>query len=100
MTGHIFADESLFDADRGGPATNNQPDTPDYGGEMSALVYDHGMSAAQHAARRLRRPRAGADVARRRHARRLPPADAAHTPASAVAARTRSSRPRCRCCCG
>jgi D-alanyl-D-alanine carboxypeptidase/D-alanyl-D-alanine-endopeptidase (penicillin-binding protein 4) len=45
VTGHIFADESLFDSDRGGPATNNLPDTPDYGGEMSALVYDHGMSA-------------------------------------------------------
>ena len=44
VTGHIFADESLFDTDRGGPATNNLPDTPDYGGEMSALVYDHGMS--------------------------------------------------------
>jgi D-alanyl-D-alanine carboxypeptidase/D-alanyl-D-alanine-endopeptidase (penicillin-binding protein 4) len=45
VTGHIFADASLFDSDLGGPATNNLPDTPDYGGEMSALVYDHGMSA-------------------------------------------------------
>ena len=45
VTGHIFADESLFDRDRGGPATHNRADTPDYGGEMSALVYDHGMSA-------------------------------------------------------
>jgi D-alanyl-D-alanine carboxypeptidase/D-alanyl-D-alanine-endopeptidase (penicillin-binding protein 4) len=45
VTGHIFADDSLFDSDLGGPATNNLPDTPDYGGEMSALVYDHGMSA-------------------------------------------------------
>ncbi|MDE3133324.1 MAG: D-alanyl-D-alanine carboxypeptidase [Acidobacteriota bacterium] len=47
VTGHIFADASLFDSDRGGPATNNLPDTPDYGGEMSALVYDHGMSTAR-----------------------------------------------------
>jgi D-alanyl-D-alanine carboxypeptidase/D-alanyl-D-alanine-endopeptidase (penicillin-binding protein 4) len=47
VTGHIFADDSLFDSDLGGPATNNLPDTPDYGGEMSALVYDHGMSAAR-----------------------------------------------------
>jgi serine-type D-Ala-D-Ala carboxypeptidase/endopeptidase (penicillin-binding protein 4) len=47
VTGHIFADESLFDSDRGGPATDNLPDTPDYGGEMSALVYDHGMSTAR-----------------------------------------------------
>jgi D-alanyl-D-alanine carboxypeptidase/D-alanyl-D-alanine-endopeptidase (penicillin-binding protein 4) len=45
VTGHIFADASLFDSDLGGPATNDLPDTPDYGGEMSALVYDHGMSA-------------------------------------------------------
>jgi len=47
VTGHIFADDSLFDADLGGPATNNLPDTPDYGGEMSALVYDHGMSTGR-----------------------------------------------------
>jgi len=47
VTGHIFADESLFDTDRGGPATHNEPDTPDYGGELSALVYDHGMSSAK-----------------------------------------------------
>ncbi len=47
VTGHIFADESLFDSDRGGPATKNLPDTPDYGGELSALVYDHGMSTAR-----------------------------------------------------
>ncbi|HUY59929.1 MAG TPA: D-alanyl-D-alanine carboxypeptidase [Solirubrobacteraceae bacterium] len=47
VTGHIFADESLFDTDRGGPATHNKPDTPDYGGELSALVYDHGMSTAK-----------------------------------------------------
>jgi len=47
VTGHIFADDSLFDTDPGGPATHNLADTPDYGGEMSALVYDHGMSTAR-----------------------------------------------------
>lgn len=47
VTGHLWADESLFDSDRGGPATHNAPDTPDYGGEMSALVYDHGMSSGR-----------------------------------------------------
>jgi D-alanyl-D-alanine carboxypeptidase/D-alanyl-D-alanine-endopeptidase (penicillin-binding protein 4) len=47
VTGHLFADDSLFDTDPGGPATHNGPDTPDYGGEMNALVYDHGMSAAR-----------------------------------------------------
>ncbi len=45
VTGHIFADESLFDSDRGGPATHNQADIPDYGGELSALVFDHGMTS-------------------------------------------------------
>ncbi len=45
VTGHLFADDSLFDTDPGGPATHNRADTPDYGGEMNALVYDHGMSA-------------------------------------------------------
>jgi D-alanyl-D-alanine carboxypeptidase/D-alanyl-D-alanine-endopeptidase (penicillin-binding protein 4) len=47
VTGHIFADDSLFDTDPGGPATKNRPDIPDYGGEMNALVYDHGMSSAR-----------------------------------------------------
>ena len=45
VTGHIYGDESLFDSDRGGPLTDNRPDTPDYEGELSALVYDHGASA-------------------------------------------------------
>ncbi len=45
VAGYLIADESRFDDDRGGPATSNQPDTPDYGGELSALVYDHGATA-------------------------------------------------------
>lgn len=45
VSGWVYGDESLFDSDRGGPATDNRPDTPDYGGELSALVYDHGMSS-------------------------------------------------------
>jgi len=45
VRGHIFADDSLFDTDPGGPATHNRPDIPDYGGELGALVYDHGMTA-------------------------------------------------------
>lgn len=44
LTGRIFADASLFDSEPAGPATNGKPDIPDYGGEMSALVYDHGMT--------------------------------------------------------
>ncbi|MGH2842262.1 MAG: D-alanyl-D-alanine carboxypeptidase/D-alanyl-D-alanine-endopeptidase [Solirubrobacteraceae bacterium] len=47
VTGWVYGDESLFDSDRGGPATHNRPDIPDYGGQLSALVYDHGMSATR-----------------------------------------------------
>ena len=47
MTGWVYADESLFDRRRGGLMTNYAPDTPDYGGQMSALTYDHG-SALKH----------------------------------------------------
>jgi D-alanyl-D-alanine carboxypeptidase/D-alanyl-D-alanine-endopeptidase (penicillin-binding protein 4) len=42
VTGKVYADESLFDRKRGGLMTNYLPDTPDYGGQLSALVYDHG----------------------------------------------------------
>ncbi|MGO9820280.1 MAG: D-alanyl-D-alanine carboxypeptidase/D-alanyl-D-alanine-endopeptidase [Solirubrobacteraceae bacterium] len=47
VTGWVYADESLFDRRRGGLMTNYAPDTPDYGGQMSALTYDHG-SALKH----------------------------------------------------
>jgi len=47
VSGWVYGDESLFDNDRGGPATRNRADIPDYGGELSALVYDHGMSQAR-----------------------------------------------------
>ena len=40
----MIGDESLFDTLRGGPLTGYQPDIPDYGGELSALVYDHGAT--------------------------------------------------------
>jgi serine-type D-Ala-D-Ala carboxypeptidase/endopeptidase (penicillin-binding protein 4) len=45
VTGAVYADPSRFDNDLGGPATGNQPDIPDYGGELSALVFDHGYAA-------------------------------------------------------
>jgi D-alanyl-D-alanine carboxypeptidase/D-alanyl-D-alanine-endopeptidase (penicillin-binding protein 4) len=45
VAGYLVSDESLFDADRGGPATGNRADLPDYGGQLSALVYDHGATA-------------------------------------------------------
>ena len=42
VNGRLFADESLFDIHRGGLSTGLRPDTPDYAGQLSALVYDHG----------------------------------------------------------
>ena len=42
VTGHLYADPFRFDSAEGGPATDNAPDPGDYGGRMSALVYDHG----------------------------------------------------------
>jgi serine-type D-Ala-D-Ala carboxypeptidase/endopeptidase (penicillin-binding protein 4) len=45
VTGHIYADESLFDRRRGGLITGYAPDVPDFGGQLSALTFDHGASA-------------------------------------------------------
>lgn len=44
VTGMVYADESLFDLRRGGPSTNYAPDTPDFGGQLSALEYNHGSA--------------------------------------------------------
>ena len=60
VTGHVIGDESLFDTTRGGPATGMAPDIPDFGGQLSALTYDHGstsgpLSPAAFAARQLAR---------------------------------------------
>jgi D-alanyl-D-alanine carboxypeptidase/D-alanyl-D-alanine-endopeptidase (penicillin-binding protein 4) len=58
VTGQIFADETMFDRKRGGLITKYAPDTPDFGGQLSALTYDHGAtvphySPAAFAAREL-----------------------------------------------
>ena len=45
VTGAVIGDASLFDARRGGPATGFAPDIPDFGGQLSALTFDHGSSA-------------------------------------------------------
>jgi serine-type D-Ala-D-Ala carboxypeptidase/endopeptidase (penicillin-binding protein 4) len=45
VSGRVIADESLFDTLRGGPLTGDRPDVGDYGGQLSALVYDHGATA-------------------------------------------------------
>jgi len=42
VSGHVIADGTLFDARPGGPATGYKPDTPDFGGELGALTYNHG----------------------------------------------------------
>ncbi len=42
VTGPVFADESLFDRRRGGLMTGFKADIPDFGGQLSALTYDHG----------------------------------------------------------
>ncbi len=44
VSGRVFGDASLFDAGRGGPATELAPDIPDFGGELSALTFDHGAT--------------------------------------------------------
>jgi serine-type D-Ala-D-Ala carboxypeptidase/endopeptidase (penicillin-binding protein 4) len=56
VTGKVIGDASLFDSHRGGPSTGFSPDIPDFGGELSALTYDHGST--------LRSPSPGAFAAR------------------------------------
>jgi D-alanyl-D-alanine carboxypeptidase/D-alanyl-D-alanine-endopeptidase (penicillin-binding protein 4) len=58
VTGKLIGDASLFDSHRGGPSTNFAPDIPDFGGQLSALTYDHGatlgtLSPGAFAAREL-----------------------------------------------
>jgi D-alanyl-D-alanine carboxypeptidase/D-alanyl-D-alanine-endopeptidase (penicillin-binding protein 4) len=85
VTGRVYGDGSRFDDLSGGPFTGGAPDVPDYGGEMSALTFDHGATgkglsppayAARQLARTLRaahiRVKAAAQPARTpRRARRL-----------------------------
>jgi D-alanyl-D-alanine carboxypeptidase/D-alanyl-D-alanine-endopeptidase (penicillin-binding protein 4) len=63
VTGRLIADASLFDGRPGGPASAFAPDIPDFGGQLSALTFDHGATrgtltpgafAAQQLARTLR----------------------------------------------
>jgi len=44
VTGWVIGDGALFDELRGGPATGYAPDVPDFGGQLSALAYDHGST--------------------------------------------------------
>jgi D-alanyl-D-alanine carboxypeptidase/D-alanyl-D-alanine-endopeptidase (penicillin-binding protein 4) len=45
VTGELFGDGSLFSDELGGMLTGLRPDIPDFGGELGALVYDHGEVA-------------------------------------------------------
>jgi D-alanyl-D-alanine carboxypeptidase/D-alanyl-D-alanine-endopeptidase (penicillin-binding protein 4) len=80
VTGHVIGDESAFDSLRGGPLTAYRPDIPDYGGELSALVYDHGATAPkltppEFAARQLVRTMGSVQIHARasNHSGRTPP---------------------------
>jgi serine-type D-Ala-D-Ala carboxypeptidase/endopeptidase (penicillin-binding protein 4) len=48
VTGKVIADESYFDLHRGGLLTSFAADVPDFGGQMSALTYDHGSTDGKH----------------------------------------------------
>jgi D-alanyl-D-alanine carboxypeptidase/D-alanyl-D-alanine-endopeptidase (penicillin-binding protein 4) len=48
VTGRIIGDESLFDRRRGGMLTKLLVDVPDFGGQLSALTYDHGTTAPHY----------------------------------------------------
>jgi D-alanyl-D-alanine carboxypeptidase/D-alanyl-D-alanine-endopeptidase (penicillin-binding protein 4) len=45
VTGKVIGDASLLDQRPGGPASGYAPDVPDYGGQLGALVYDHGSTS-------------------------------------------------------
>jgi D-alanyl-D-alanine carboxypeptidase/D-alanyl-D-alanine-endopeptidase (penicillin-binding protein 4) len=79
VTGEIYADETLFDRKRGGLMTDYKPDVPDFGGQLSALTYDHGSvvphySPAVFAARQLALTMKSSHIAVRasRQARKTP----------------------------
>lgn len=67
VTGLVYGDGSRFDDQTGGPRTGGGPDVPDYGGEMSALTFDHGatskgLSPPAYAARQLARTMRAAGI--------------------------------------
>ncbi|MEA2160787.1 MAG: hypothetical protein QOD66_3167 [Solirubrobacteraceae bacterium] len=85
VSGRVIGDASLFDAARGGLLSDLAADIPDFGGQLSALTYDHGatsgaLSPGAFAARQLTRTLHAARVRARaapatavtpRHAHRL-----------------------------
>jgi serine-type D-Ala-D-Ala carboxypeptidase/endopeptidase (penicillin-binding protein 4) len=87
VTGWVIGDAALFDELRGGPATNYAPDVPDFGGQLSALSYDHGstfkkLNPGAFAARQLVLTMKGFGIAARPLNRTLPAPDGAQQLAS------------------
>ena len=82
VTGWVIGDAALFDELRGGPATGYAPDVPDFGGQLSALSFDHGstfkkLNPGAFAARQLVLTMNGAGIGARPLNRTLPaPGDA------------------------
>ena len=74
VTGRLIGDASLFDHHRGGPSTEFAPDIPDFGGQLSALTYDHGATLGT-----LTPGAFAARAARARSARRSTSAPRLHT---------------------
>jgi serine-type D-Ala-D-Ala carboxypeptidase/endopeptidase (penicillin-binding protein 4) len=79
VTGRLFADETMFDRKRGGLMTDYAPDVPDFGGQLSALTYDHGATVAHYspaafAAREMALVMRGSHIAVKasRHAHKAP----------------------------
>jgi serine-type D-Ala-D-Ala carboxypeptidase/endopeptidase (penicillin-binding protein 4) len=77
VTGWVIGDAALFDALRGGPATGYAPDVPDFGGQLSALAYDHGstfkkLNPGAFAAKELALTMHGAGIGARPLNRTLP----------------------------
>jgi D-alanyl-D-alanine carboxypeptidase/D-alanyl-D-alanine-endopeptidase (penicillin-binding protein 4) len=77
VTGWVIGDAALFDGLRGGPATGYAPDVPDFGGQLSALTYDHGgtfkkLNPGAFAARELVLTMHGAGIGARPLNRTLP----------------------------
>ena len=78
VTGFVIGDGSLFNGERGGPATGYGADIPDFGGQLSGLTYDHGamskgLSPPAFAAKELVLTMHGARI-RARAAKRTGPA--------------------------
>ncbi|MFZ0090205.1 MAG: D-alanyl-D-alanine carboxypeptidase [Solirubrobacteraceae bacterium] len=48
VSGWVYGDESMFDRRRGGLITKYAVDVPDFGGQISALTYDHGTTIAHY----------------------------------------------------